>query len=250
MCPVCIVRLFVSVGISHLRSSTLLTTNPSPEPSPPLSLPQLHLDHAHLHIVTNVPCIWQIQLFMLQSTLVLGQYAWLLIWSYQDILWRYSIKCCDLTFILMWFLFFIICYHWKKVKSYTSRHKLSRFHGYKVNLFLQHWGWEKETWSLTACGMETSESVLCKADDDAGVICILHNRVLLMSGSTDMGVQCDQEGITQPYGGLMLNSNAEDVWLPLVAGQKGALGHGSLWWKLIFIYLFVFIFFQNNHLKK
>lgn len=46
----------------------------------------------------------------------------------------------------------------KKVKSYTSRHKISRFHGYKVNVFLEHQGLEKKLRSLTACGIGTSES--------------------------------------------------------------------------------------------
>ena len=45
-----------------------------------------------------------------------------------------------------------------KVKSYTSRHKIARFHGYKVNVFLENQGLEKELSSLTACGIGTSES--------------------------------------------------------------------------------------------
>lgn len=31
--------------------------------------------------------------------------------------------------------------------------------------------------------------------DDGNVICILNNRVLLMSGSAVIGVQCEQKGV-------------------------------------------------------
>ena len=52
--------------------------------------------------------------------------------------------------------------------------------------------------------------------DDGGFIQIPHSRVLLMSGSAAMAVQCEQdEAKHTALRSPVLSTNGEEVWLPI-----------------------------------
>ena len=58
--------------------------------------------------------------------------------------------------------------------------------------------------------------VACRSLGNGDVVCIRHSGVLLLSGSADVGLQCEQEGAEHTaLGGSMLSINLEEVWLPI-----------------------------------